>query len=55
MPYVDFAKLTEYYNDKVREEKNIRTADQVMDVITRIVDRDGVHGILDMPLEEEEM
>jgi cell division ATPase FtsA len=55
-PRVNFAGIAEYYNEKVRADKKIRTAEQVMGVITRLVDREGVYGIQGgMSLEDEEM
>jgi len=42
---MNFAGIAEYYNEKVRSDKKIRTAEQVLGVITGLVDREGVYGI----------
>jgi hypothetical protein len=51
---VDFTKIAEYYNEKVRSDKKIRTAEQVMSVITGLVDREGVFGIQEGTLADDE-
>jgi len=51
---VDFTKIAEYYNEKVRSDKKIRTAEQVMSVITGLVDREGVFGIQGGMMAEDE-
>jgi hypothetical protein len=52
---VDFVSIAEYYNGKIRAEK-MRSAEQVMSVITQLVDHEGVYGMPGaMVFEDEEM